>query len=134
MEERDTYRYDPGDKPKHKQARGAEPYFHEVGGVPIAQCPTGLSPSTVLRLLREGIAYPDEWDEVESEPPKRIYNVYEGVPYVAMRNAPGSCCYHGFPLGYRRLTPRIRAELVARARAEGFEREFKKWCKTHKVD
>lgn len=134
MEERDKYCYDPGDKPKHKQAAGNEPDFHRVGEVLIAQCPRALSSSTVLRLLREGIAYPEEWEEHDDGPPKRIYNVYAGVPYVAMRNAPGSFFYHGYPLGYRRLTPGIRSELVARARAEGYEREFKKWCKTHKIE
>lgn len=73
MEERDTYRYDPGDKPKHKQVVSTEPDFHRAGAELIAQCPAGLSSTTVLAL-----------------------------------------------------TPGIRAQLVARARVEGYEREFKK--------
>ncbi len=127
------YCYDPGGDPKHKPGTGPEPDFRREGSELVGKCPNGLSESTVLRLLNEGIPYPEEWEEADG-PPARLYNVHRGIPFVARRNAPGSYYYHGHPLGYRQVTSGIRRELEARARAQGYEREFRRWCKQHKVE
>ena len=127
------YCYDPGEDAKHKPGTGPEPDFRWEGSELVGKCPNGLSDSTVLRLLNEGIPYTEEWEEADG-PPARLYNVHQGIPYVARRNAPGSYYYHGHPLGYRQVTSGIRKELQACARAQGYEREFKRWCKQHKVE
>jgi hypothetical protein len=126
------YLYDPGEGPKHKDNRAEEPCFVQEGSALVAKCPKDMARQTVLALLNDGIPFPEEWDEAEG-PPKRIYNVHEGVPYVAQRNGPGSRHYHGYPLGNRNLPRAIRRKLEERAEAQGCGKEFERWCKEHRV-
>ena len=62
-------------------------------------------------------------------PPERIYNVYRGVPYVAVPTRPGTS-YHGYP--HRgRLEPGVVALLRERAEQEGTLREYEKWLRSN---
>ncbi len=64
------------------------------------------------------MAYPDE-----------IYNIYRGVPFVAVPTQPGKS-YHGYPVRGR-IDPHIREQLQARAQVEGTLNEFNRWVDKH---
>lgn len=127
------YVYDSGcQRKKHKWGEN-EPGFQDENGRPVAKYPRGFAPDRAEKLLCDGIPSPEEWDP-DDGPPKRIYNVDEGVPYVAMRNAPGSVAYHGFPVGYKRLSRSLYRQLRDRACAQERLKEFDRWCKTHQIE
>lgn len=126
------YRYDPGaHRDKHKWPK-KRPGFRLRQGHPVGKCPAGFSEKKARELLHSGVPWPEEWDSAE-DPPKRIYNVHEGVPYVGRRNAPGSNAYHAHPVGYRRLSRSLFRALRKRAEDQGRSREFERWCEEHRI-
>ena len=125
---RRNWNYDPGARRfKHKWGR-PEAGFDESSGVPVGKCPGSLSVEQAQQLLNSGIAWPEDWEE-SAEYPSRIYNVHQGVVYEARPTMQGFT-YHGFP-ARGRLSRRLTRVLEQRAAAEGCEREYRQWLKTH---
>lgn len=125
-------RYQPGElRFKHKWKK-YKPGFEDSGSQKVAKCPRDFDFHIAQELLNKGVYLAEQW-EPEDYPPKRVYNVYNGIPYVALRNAPGSWEYHGFPLGFRRVRRDVYSQLWERARQEGYVREFEQWCKKYRV-
>ncbi len=119
--------YDVGDKRRdHKWSKNEAGFDHVSKGISKGKCPKGIRPDLSEKLLNEGIP----WGTGRTDYPERIYNVHEGVIYVAMPTEPG-VSYHGFP--WRGDTPKrdmpksILKKLKDRAVEQGFKQEYKKW-------
>ncbi len=103
--------------------------FVPSGRGAVGKCASSISESIATGLLQSGVAESDPFDAECAEPPTHIYNIYRGVPYVAVPTRPGAS-YHGYP--YRgRLDPDVRACLRARAEQAGTLREFEKWLRVY---
>lgn len=61
--------------------------------------------------------------------PDEVYNVYQGVPYVAVPTEPGKS-FHGYPWAGR-MPASIREKLRARALQEGTVKVFDRWLQSH---
>ncbi|WP_321891667.1 hypothetical protein [Paraburkholderia tropica] len=126
------YSYDPGvHRRKHCQAAGPATFI-KMGSITIGKCPSALTKQHAEELLQNGFAYPPGLPE--GAHPDKVYNVFEGVIYEAVPTMPGRS-YHGYPWcflpGRARIPECIFEALKARAKVEGFEREFKHWTKEH---
>jgi hypothetical protein len=102
---------------------------------PVGKCHCSITDEVAERLLHTGIVAPDVWVTPEygavweSDYPREIYNLYRGVPYVAVPTRPG-ISYHGYP--HRgRLSASVRKALEERAREEGTLRVLRKWLREH---
>jgi hypothetical protein len=82
-------------------------------------------------LLHSGLVEASPYDDV-AHAPDEIYNIYRGVPYVAVPTQPGKS-YHGYPWRGR-MSATMRERLRARAEAEGTGREFDQWLKQYARD
>jgi hypothetical protein len=91
---------------------------------PIGKCHKSISQRVAVGLLRSGVVARAVFDD-EPEAPDEIFNVYRGIPYLAVPTVPGRS-YHGYPWRGR-MSPEVRAELERRAQAQGQTAEFKRW-------
>lgn len=100
---------------------------------PVGKCHSSITTELAQDLLRTGIPEPTVYeDEDTSRAPDRIFNVYRGVPYVAVPTGPGKS-YHGYPWRGR-MSATVRGELRSRAEAEGNTRTFDKWLNTYSTN
>ena len=105
---------------------------------PVGKCHSSISDAIAVKLLRTGFPDPDPFETEdgcdgscndEGWYPERVYNVYRGIPYVAVPTQPGKS-YHGYP--HRgRLSASMREKLAAKAERDGRLREFEKWLKKY---
>ena len=105
--------------------------FVPSGRGAVGKCHRSITQDVASGLLRSGIVPPDPFEDPSAgtAPPERIYNVYRGVPYVAVPTRPGTS-YHGYP--HRgRLEPGVVALLRERAEQEGTLREYEKWLRSN---
>ena len=125
------YNYERGEgRYKHvwkKQEAGFEPSPRG----PIGKCDSRIDQTIAEQLLKNGI--------VEDDPvrlpsglgpqvhPEKIFNIYKGVPYVAVPTQPGKS-YHGYPFRGR-MTRSVERKLRDRATNAGVVRLFDKWMK-----
>jgi len=90
----------------------------------VGKCSSKITNDVAQALLEDGVEFKINDDDPH---PDKIYNVFDGVPYVATITRPG-VSYHGYP--WRGSIPmRILRELERRADAAGNSREFKNWVR-----
>ena len=122
--------YDPGESPKRKHGWAEDVAgFRKQGKVLVGKCPKGLKQETAEELINAGIAEVNL--RQESEHPKRIYVIHDGVLYRAVSTEPGKS-YHGFPELPRifdELDDELKSAIWERAKQTGQEKEFKKWLR-----
>jgi len=95
---------------------------------PVGKCHNSITDTVAEELLNSGI--PEiTIDEEDSTFPKKIFNVYRGVPYEAVPTQPG-ISYHGYPWKGR-MSRTTREALQKRAAAEGDEKVFRRWMSDH---
>ena len=95
--------------------------------------PEDMSDAEAQELLESAIPEPSPF-ELPGEPPrdhpKRLYAVYQGVIYEADVTQWGKS-YHGYPWtqrpGRSPLPYEVIEQLRARARRDGFEKQFEEW-------
>jgi hypothetical protein len=119
------YLYDRGDNRHKHHWNKPEAGFHPSHRGPIGKCSNKINQELAQTLLDEGIEYRSE----DFDYPEKIYNVYEGVPYVAVPTLPG-VSYHGYPWRGR-MPRRILRRLEAMAADEGYADQFKSWLKDY---
>ncbi len=101
----------------------------------VGKCHCSITLEVATRLLRNCVVEPVPYalggddEEGEDDAPRRVYNIYRGVPYVAVPSRPGAS-YHGYPWRGR-MSATVRQTLEQRARDEGTLREFRKWLKAY---
>lgn len=96
----------------------------------VGKCHSSITQDVAQKLLRSGVVEPIEpYDDEQPGPPDRIFNIYRGIPYVAVPTQPGKS-YHGYPWSGR-LAASVRVALRARAVQEGTEKDFDRWLKEH---
>ena len=121
---RREYRYEPAERRfKHKWHQPTAGFVGEGKGV-RGKCPAGLLPELAQSLLNEGLC---EYDG--GEHPVHIYNVHEGVPYVAAVTRPG-LSYHGYPARARDVRA-MREAVLRLAEEQGCRRDVERWLKEH---
>ncbi len=118
---------------KHKWNRD-EAGFHPSERGPVGKCHNSITKQVALQLLRSGIVAPNPYTlgdlgQGGDDTPHEIYNIYRGVPYVAVPTRPG-VSYHGYPWRGR-MSATIREALRQRAEDEGTLPVFKKWLKQY---
>ena len=115
----------------------------EAGFVPskrgaVGKCHSSITEELAEHLLRSGIIEPDPFsldEEGEDEggdkhpAPREIYNIYKGVPYVAVPTRPGFS-YHGFPWRGR-MSATVLEAMRRRAEEEGTLKVFDRWLKQY---
>lgn len=94
----------------------------------VGKCPRSITDAIATSLLRTGFIEESPYCDAPHAP-DCIYNVYRGVPYVAVPTQPGKS-YHGYPWRGR-MSATIRMKLRERAEAEGHGREFDQWLKLY---
>lgn len=95
---------------------------------PIGKCHRSITPEIALTLLRSGTFEPSIYEDAPATPDV-IYNVYRGIPYVAVPTESGKS-YHGYPWAGR-MSATMRDELRARAVQQGKRKEFDRWLTDH---
>lgn len=103
--------------------------FVPSGRGPIGKCHRSISQEIAEALLRRGVVEVSAYEDDDDGPPSRIYNVYRGVPYVAVETQPGRS-YHGYPWRGR-MAASVREALRSRAKRQGHEKDFEKWLKRY---
>jgi hypothetical protein len=122
------YSYDRGEgRTKHCWKRDMAGFMPSKRGL-VGKCHRSISDPVAQNLLRSGFFGASEYED-ETVAPDMIFNVYRGVPYVAVATEPGKT-YHGYPWRGR-MAATIRAQLRARAQQEGTEKVFDRWLTTH---
>lgn len=123
-----NYAYDRGEhRTKHCWSHPHAGFVPSVRG-PIGKCSNRLTDALALELLNQGLPFRQNPD---SPHPDAIYNIFEGVPYVAVKTVEG-ISFHGYP--HRgRMPERIRQALESRAESSGHAREFRRWMKDYGV-
>ena len=135
MPPQQQYVYERGDGRRKHRWKHDEAGFEQHGSVRIGKCHRSIDDDEAQRLLDTGIPDPDPYrDPSAGVPPtlaypQKIYNVYRGVPYVAVPTRPGKS-YHGYP-ARGRMPPHIRKALCERAKRAKMLGEFKQWIKNH---
>ena len=114
--------------------RGEGRYKHkwrhdQAGFIPskkgsVGKCHSSITPTIATMLLQSGFVEVSPYGDSPGTP-DAIYNVYRGVPYVAVKTQPGRS-YHGYPWAGR-MSATIKAALRARAVHEGTARAFDRW-------
>jgi hypothetical protein len=122
-----AYQYERGEgRKKHCWNRPYAGFMPERRGA-VGKCANTITDVVAQGLLESGLYVPSDADDVCY--PDEIFNIYQGVVYVAVPTRPGES-YHGYP--YRgRLTKRLYDALQARATEQNCDREFEKWSKSH---
>lgn len=116
--------------PKHKWGNAYAGVAVKLGGESVGMCPNNIPKDVLEQLLNSGIfEYPAKG---AGEHPKAIYNIYEGVPYKAVKTRAGQS-FHGFPCVSKRrdLSTRIYRQLLQRAEEQGVKSAIEKWFKEH---
>lgn len=121
------WNYDPGEKRyKHKWNK-VYAGFSSANGHQVGKCPKQLNHDIAQGLLNTGISWHDP--RSQSPDPKYIYNVFEGVVYIAVVTESGKS-YHGYP--HRGRIPKsVLRRLRERSEANGCRREFDTWLRQH---
>jgi hypothetical protein len=129
------YKYEPrplngGRPPKHKWSKPHPAVVVARGGEKVGMCPSAIPKETLEKLLNDGIPWFGE--SASGEHPLSIFNVYEGVPYRAVRTRAG-ISFHGFPCVSRRkdVPGSVYPKVMARAKKQGVEKEVIQWFKDH---
>lgn len=125
-----SYLYERGEgRSKHRWNKD-EAGFKPAKRGPVGKCHSSISEEIAQDLLQTGIIEPSPFgDDNLCAAPERVYNVYRGIPYVAVHTRPG-ISYHGYPWRGR-MHPQVREQLRARAEQTGDLREFQKWLKKY---
>ena len=130
VEPGDLWEYDPGEQPKRKHAWNKnEAGFVRKNEIMVGKCPRGFDLNEARGLLNKGIPMPSM--RGSGSHPRRIYVVYNGVLYRAVPTRPGFS-YHAFPeipSEFEKLDDQLKTLIWERARADGTERELKRWLK-----
>ena len=126
-----AYLYERGEgRTKHRWKKDRAGFKPAKRG-PIGKCHRSISEEIAQNLLHTGIIEPDPFgDDNLCAAPERVYNVYRGIPYVAVPTRPG-ISYHGYPWRGR-MNPQIQEQLRVRAEQSGDLREFQKWLKKYR--
>jgi hypothetical protein len=95
---------------------------------PVGKCHRSITETVAASLLHNGLVEDSPYCDAPHDP-DCIYNVYRGVPYVAVPTQPGKT-YHGYPWRGR-MSATIRRRLRERAVADGYGREFDRWLKQY---
>jgi hypothetical protein len=95
---------------------------------PTGKCHSSITEEVAVALLRSGFVEASPYEDSPGAP-DMIYNVYAGVPYVAVATTPGKT-YHGYPWAGR-MSASIKEVLRARAMQEGTVRIFERWIDTY---
>jgi hypothetical protein len=115
---------------KHRWDRD-EAGFRSINGEQVGKCHRSISETIARGLLRSGFVEASPYDDgTPGTAPDEIFNVYRGVPYVAVTTSTGKS-YHGYPWSGR-MSATIREELRARALQEGTVKVFNRWLKTYR--
>lgn len=123
-------RYERGEgRFKHRWSND-EAGFEPSPNGPVGKCHNSITETVAEDLLRDGV--PEESPFPHSDdpavPPARIFNLYRGVPYVAVTTQSGS--YHGFP--WRGPLPAsVEDELLEIAHQRDVESELKRWLRKY---
>lgn len=128
-----TWNYDPGPRQKHKWEKDIAGFDEQSDGRKIGKCPSSMSSDDAEQLLNEGVdGTSGVSDRADADYPENIYSVDEqGVVYRAVPTRPGHS-YHGFPAGdQRRISRRVKDELLERAAEKDCETEAKRWMRDH---
>ncbi len=122
------YRYERGDgRIKHCWNR-SEAGFEPCGHGQVGKCANTITDDIAQGLLETGLYLSADMPDESESHPEEIFNVYQGVIYVAVPTRP-SVSYHGYP--YKgRLPKRLLDRLRTRAMDQDYESQFKKWTKT----
>jgi hypothetical protein len=98
------------------------------GGERVGMCPAGIKKATLESLLNGGIFHFGAGPPREH--PLSIFNIYQGVPYRAVRTLEG-ISYHGFPCvsARRDVPPVVMKKLMARAVELDCKASVAKWFK-----
>jgi hypothetical protein len=92
----------------------------------IGKCSSTLTNDAAQRLLDEGVPFVDHPGDTY---PAQIFDIYQGVPYVAVPTTPGRS-YHGYPW-QGRMPATVRNELERRATSTGYAMIFRKWMRKY---
>jgi hypothetical protein len=95
---------------------------------PVGKCHRSITEPAAASLLRNGLVEDSPYCD-RPHAPDCIYNVYRGVPYVAVPTQPGKS-YHGYPW-QGRMSASIRGRLRERAVEDGHGTEFDRWLKQY---
>lgn len=124
---------------EYKYERGEGRFKHcwnkdEAGFEPspkgqVGKCHSSINDVVAEDLLKNGIAEIPIDEDSEFDFPERIFNVYRGVPYVAVQTQPG-VSYHGYPWRGR-MSGSVKRELEERVSGTQDARIFKKWMKEY---
>lgn len=98
---------------------------------PVGKCHSSITEAIAQELLRSGFATTSPYDDSLADPVE-IYNLYRGIPYVAVTTQPGKS-YHGYPWSGR-MPASIRQQLRVRAVEDGTVKVFDRWLKQHSRD
>lgn len=124
-----AYRYERGEgRVKHRWQHDYAGFLPSKRG-PVGKCHRSISESEATRLLHSGVLPPFPDPPGLPPHPREIFNVYKGIPYVAVPTVPGRS-YHGYPWSGR-MSPTVRNELRVRAVKQGYERAFDQWLRTY---
>ena len=121
-----SFEYDPTpNRKKHrwkKNVAGFANFFGQMTG----RCPNDIRLSEAQVLLNDAV--PDPPSPFDDDPyPKRLYNVFRGVVYVAI-SSNFQMKYHAYPhRGVKKLAPATLRILEARAVSSGYHKVFLKW-------
>ncbi len=125
-----TWRYEPDQVPKKKHAWNQDfPGFDKQGEYLVGKCPSGFDLALAEARLNDGIP---EWGE--SEHPKKIWIVHEGVLYRATPTVPGRS-YHAFPEladKFEDLPGSLKKSIWERANQLNCAEKLKQWFKKAK--
>lgn len=126
------YRYERGEHRRKHCWSNDYAGFTMSQGNPVGKCPNTISQEVAETVLNQAVAEPDPFalpGRQAEDGPKRLYAVYRGVIYEAVRTQPGS--YHAYPWrakpGRAQLPLDVMARLEQMAIAEGYLEEFKDW-------
>lgn len=120
-------RYERGEgRTKHRWKHDRAGFIPSKRGA-VGKCHSSITQNVAETLLRSGIVEPSVYDD--DEPSGRIFNIYRGIPYVAVPTQPGTSC-HGYPWSGR-MARTVHDKLRERAVQEGTVREFDRWVKEY---
>jgi hypothetical protein len=121
-------RYERGEGRHKHRWNNDEAGFRLEQGHPVGKCHSSIDQQSAERLLNDAVEERSAFAPPHDKPP-RYFNVYRGVPYVAVPTQPGTS-WHGYPWRGR-LDPAVRAELQRRAECAGDLAAWRTWEKEH---
>mgnify|MGYP000957793500 CR=1 FL=1 len=98
----------------------------------VGQCSNLLSDALAAQLLNDGVRVDEEMNELTDSRafPRAVSNVFQGVPYRAVKTDEAARSLHGYPcLREDELPTGLRETLRARAASEGHQRAFDSWIR-----